>query len=563
MKAHLSLVLDHESTIRHVRQKIQLFGKNATSFITLYDGFEYFVGKFGTIAYVDTPTAWVAGGEPLCSEESALLALEEFFAAAKKNGKVALILPASKKLAESSRSRNLWNAQIGMEPWMPLDQGNTRSDYFKFLPVAKQLKTNGATVTEFRLNEVSSAELDQLKALANRWLDSRKSAALGFLNRFEPFTLSEDKMYFKLQHEGVLQGFIAAVQVPSRNAWYLIDLVRSPDAATGTTELLVIEAMEVLRSRGIKEVTLGMSPLTPIHGDEQQRHPRLYRLLNYVYQNGGSFYGFKSLYNYKDKFQPKIWEPCFIIVSESQFGWRHAYGLFSAIYPKGIFSTFKTTLAKIFQKFRPDVSLAQLISDRVVSRPLPTSWWDYLLEMRSVATLALIHITFFFANPALETIGFSWNRVLDDGFSWRLLSRIIHSSLYHGHSDHLMVNLIFLVIFGGLLEVTAGSLITIAAFSLGTLFSNIVTAFLLSGALSLTSSQYYLQFSNELDNGCSLGVFAILGALLPLLKHSKIVALIASVGILAFCAIENNFIELNHFVAMAIGLFFSKKILKL
>lgn len=563
MKGHLSLVLDSEATLRHVRNEMKLFGKNATTFITLYEGFEYFVGKFGTIAYVNTSTAWVAGGEPLCSDENAIIALEEFFAAAEKAGKRALLLPASKSLAEKARARNFWSAQIGMEPWMPLENGNTRSDYFKFLPVAKQLKANGAIVTEFRLSDISTSELNELKSLANRWLDSRKSAALGFLNRFEPFSLSEDKIYFKLQHEGILQGFIAAVQVPSRNAWYLVDLVRSPDASTGTTELLVIEAMEVLRSRGVKEVTLGMSPLTPVHSHEIQKHPKLYSLLNFVYKNGGSFYGFKSLFNYKDKFQPKIWEPCFIVVSDTRFRWQHAYGLFNAIYPAGILATVKSTFQKMIQKFRPDTSIAPLISQRIVARPLPSSWIEYFFEMKAVTTLILIHLTFYFANPAVETIGFSWNRMLEDGVSFKLLSRVVFSSLYHGHPDHLIVNMILLALFGGLLEVTAGSLITVAAFLAGTLFSNVLTANLLNASLSLTSTPIQMQFASEIDNGCSLGVFAILGAMLPLLKHSKMTALVASLGILGFCIIEHSFIELNHFAAMLIGLLLAKTLFKI
>ena len=104
------------------------------------------------------------------------------------------------------------------------------------------------------LSPEKKAELDKL---VEEWVGTRKMGLLSFLNRVEPWTLSQFKKYFYVELDGKILSFVSGVPIPPCRGWYLVDLFRKKDSPPGSTELLILESMRLLKKEGAKLVSLG------------------------------------------------------------------------------------------------------------------------------------------------------------------------------------------------------------------------------------------------------------------------------------------------------------------
>lgn len=409
------------------------YASNATSFMTFYDGFHYFLlergSESGFISFVETAGTWVGAADPVGPPGLWRDLLSAFEGAARAAGKTAVLLPVCTDVASLAREMGYRALQIGSEPWLKLGDQNNAAHFAS----VNQLQSRGATVETFDPDQISSEDKVELEEVAERWLDSRKCANLSFLNRVEPWKLSAHKRYYRLVLEGKVEGFLAAVPVPGRNAWYLVDLIRCPDSPAGTTELLVIEAMKQLRREGASEVTLGMSPLANVGAAESLSHPMIYRALGFAFEHLNTFYSFKSLYAYKEKFRPQAWEPCYLISLSPTFSVRSSLGLFRAMFPGGIVGTTIASIRRFLSHVSAARTFANLLSDRVVMRPMPRTMSDTVL--RCPVTLLTL------ANAVAAS-----------------LTGTVHFSA---------LNLLLLALFGGSLEMVGGSLLTVTAYAVG------------------------------------------------------------------------------------------------
>ena len=75
----------------------------------------------------------------------------------------------------------------------------------------------------------------------------------------DPFGFPESKTLFVARDSGgALIGFLTASPMPARDASYLEDVQRVANAPRGTTDLLVVSAMEHLKQQGVRCTTLGL-----------------------------------------------------------------------------------------------------------------------------------------------------------------------------------------------------------------------------------------------------------------------------------------------------------------
>ena len=557
---------------REIFDAVFQYGKNSTSFLTLYSGFKYFTreisGEKGTIAYVETPTAWVGAADPIGPTSILTELLLSFGAEARKVRKAAVMLPVSKETAEFARSSGFYTLQIGNEPWFSLDSFKSPdSEYLLGLHVAKQLHGKGAVVERFDPTAISANEHLELESITRRWLDHHASVPLEFLNRVEPWLYVHRKSYFRVLYHGHQVGYLAAVPIASRNSWYLVDLIRSPDSPLGTTELLVAEAIEQLKKEGVREVTLGMSPLAGVSASERKFHPRMYRLSDFVFEHCNFLYHFKPLFAYKEKFKPTRWEPQYLIAFSPRMSWRGAYGLFRAIAPKGILGTLAAVAWKSVRNIKPAPLSKRLLSGRIVLCSPPQTWMDSIFRCKGVAVLTIINILFFlFAmDPVTHVLrpkmadlhGYSWQHFALRSFQIENPTTPILSSFLHWNAYHLGFNLTMLVLFGGFLELIAGSNLLGICYLIGIIFSNPVTTLLIAPFLYIFNQKAFLHFIQDVDVGCSLGVFACIGALAYFSRRPAIVSAIVVAGICIYAFFSSNLLGLNHIVALTLGFVFA------
>jgi len=109
--------------------------------------------------------------------------------------------------------------------------------------------------------------------------------------------------------QGAIRGVLHFVPVYGRPAVSLSFMRRDPQTPNGLTEYLVVRAIELLRERGLEELSLNFATFAKyMHSPER----RLERLIGKLAALANPFFQIESLYRFNAKFFPR-WEPRFLV----------------------------------------------------------------------------------------------------------------------------------------------------------------------------------------------------------------------------------------------------------
>jgi len=139
------------------------------------------------------------------------------------------------------------------------------------------------------------------------------------------FSMAMDSLQGEHDHEtlvvlardetGAIRGVLHFVPCYGRSAVSLSFMRRDPETPNGLTEFLVVRAIELLRERGIDELSLNFAAFAKwMHSPDK----RLERMLGKLIALGNPFFQIESLYRFNAKFFPR-WEPRFLVY-EGTFG---------------------------------------------------------------------------------------------------------------------------------------------------------------------------------------------------------------------------------------------------
>ena len=115
--------------------------------------------------------------------------------------------------------------------------------------------------------------------------------------------------------EGAIRGVLHFVPVYGRPAVSLSFMRRDPATPNGLTEYLVARGAELLRDRGVKELSLNFATFAKWMHSPARRHERV---LGKLVALGNPFFQIESLYRFNAKFFPR-WEPRYLVY-EGAFG---------------------------------------------------------------------------------------------------------------------------------------------------------------------------------------------------------------------------------------------------
>jgi pimeloyl-ACP methyl ester carboxylesterase len=103
--------------------------------------------------------------------------------------------------------------------------------------------------------------------------------------------------------------------MPARQGWYLEDVIRAPDAPVGTNDLLVVEALNLLKLSGARLATLGTSPLAKegVISSRIDNQELTGVLIRGAFRCFAPFYNFDGLRRFKAKFAPTWWESEYLL----------------------------------------------------------------------------------------------------------------------------------------------------------------------------------------------------------------------------------------------------------
>ncbi len=152
----------------------------------------------------------------------------------------------------------------------------------------------------------------ELKEISDSWLKNKNGAEKEFsLGKFDEEYLKNFRTAV-LKVNGEITAFANLWETYNRDE-LSIDLMRyNEKALVDSMEFLFINIMLWGKNEGYKRFNLGMAPLS---GLEYKGSTSLWNKLgSFIFKNGGNFYNFLGLKNFKNKFNPE-WRPKYIALS--------------------------------------------------------------------------------------------------------------------------------------------------------------------------------------------------------------------------------------------------------
>jgi phosphatidylglycerol lysyltransferase len=296
---------------RRAHDLVLRFGRDATVFQILCEGYRYFFHGDGCVAYVDTGAAWVAAGAPVGPEAELRALALGFVAAAGRAGRRSCFFGSDTRFAHVATGE-LSALPIGEQPvWDPRTWDNTLRAHKGLRAQLRYTRRKGVRVRRMphQTVELTPHIRSATAELVRRWLATRHLPALGFLLRIDPDRFTEQRQCFLAEHDGRLVGLLHVIPVPERDGWSVEHMVRVPEAPNGTVELLVDAVMRWGSEQGSPWLTLGLAPLAGAD---------VPLLLRVARKRLAFLYNFDGLRRFKAKLKPATWQPVYLAYPPTQ-----------------------------------------------------------------------------------------------------------------------------------------------------------------------------------------------------------------------------------------------------
>jgi lysyl-tRNA synthetase class 2 len=166
------------------------------------------------------------------------------------------------------------------------------------------------------LGSLAPETLAELDEVARDWLDGGQERGFSMaMDSLHNPHCSRTLVVYARDAEGKVGGFLQFVPTFGRAAVSLSLMRRRPDVPNGTTEFMIVKAIEALRDRGVSEVSLNFAAFARL-----LREPEglLERATGRAIALGDTWFQIERLYRFNAKFFPR-WEPRFFMY-ERRFG---------------------------------------------------------------------------------------------------------------------------------------------------------------------------------------------------------------------------------------------------
>lgn len=320
-----------------VRRLLRLYGFNSVSYVDMEHDKKYYFGETaeGFIAYVLEADTAVCVGDPVCKTEDCPLLLSDFIRFCRQNGLGICFCQAAEEHKAVYKSLGFGLVKAGEEALFEL--GTYRPDGPKASKIRRDVHSaerKGVTVEEYKPLLARDAVLEQeIKEVSQDWLSRKKSGELSFLLGSVGLDDPLDRRYFVARgRTGQVCAFI--VFLPFVDGYYADVTRRRQDAPAGAMESIMLKAFQTFRDEGVRWGSMGVAPLANMKTDT--RSTRVAALLSSVFEHANGFYAFKSLYQYKKKYNPTRWVPCYFAYYPAMFTPRLAYALINALNRGGV-----------------------------------------------------------------------------------------------------------------------------------------------------------------------------------------------------------------------------------
>lgn len=320
--------------VDEVKQIIRTNGGGTLSWMTTWDGMEYLRTSRGIVPFQLRSEAAIALADPLGAPEGHADSVREFIAAAEAHAVTPCFFSAS------SRTRDLlpdgWQALTVADDTIIDLAGLTFQGkaWARVRQSFSRAEREGVTFRLTTLADVSWGTRQQLKAISESWVGDKGLPEMRFtLGTLHEAEDPEVRLALAISSEGDVDGLLSWLPVygtGGRIIGWTLDLMRRRDGGFGAVmEFLIGSSAKAFSEEGAQILSLSGAPLaheSPV--DEGVIASLLSRM-------GGMLepvYGFRSLHQFKKKFNPR-YEPIYLLYRDEGDLARIGGGLTRAFLP--------------------------------------------------------------------------------------------------------------------------------------------------------------------------------------------------------------------------------------
>jgi len=288
-------------------------GGSGTAYMTLWPGNSLFFAppREGYVAYRVNAGVAVALGDPVGPPAKLDAAITAFAGFCGRHGWDPAFYAAGAPHVPAYRRAGFRLLQIGEEAVIPLDGLAFRGkDWQDVRSAMNRAGREGMSFHMFEGGTVPPELRDQMTALGEAWLSEKGLPAMEFtLGRTTDVDDPNIQVAVAVDARGKLLAFADWLPVYARRGWVIDLMRRDPDAMGGAMEFLIGMSLLTFQERGYGQASLAAAPLADV--DRDAGASLVQRALGAVYDHSETFYNFKSLFRFKEKFHPR-WEPVYL-----------------------------------------------------------------------------------------------------------------------------------------------------------------------------------------------------------------------------------------------------------
>ncbi len=145
----------------------------------------------------------------------------------------------------------------------------------------------------------------QLQVLSDEWLKRKHGGEMTFdLGQFSVESVRENGVAIIRNPEGRMEAF-ATWWPYAQGKGRTLDIMRAREETRDVMDFLIVEAIDYFKALGVTEISLGNAPLANVDSDAPGHDAtRQERAVKFLFDNFDRFYGYKRLFNFKNKYQP-------------------------------------------------------------------------------------------------------------------------------------------------------------------------------------------------------------------------------------------------------------------
>ena len=302
------------------RELVASHGTDTLSFFKLRTDKHHFFDRShrAFVGYRIETGVLLVSGDPVGPAEAVPGLLRDLCGFAEARGLAIGVVGASEEFMELAAGAGLGSFYIGDEAIVELAEFSLEGRPIrKVRQAVNRVRKAGYTVALQPMGELSEAELRELEAVSDRWRGDEPERGFSMaIDSLRGEHLDESLVLIARDAEGEARGFLHFAPCYGRPAVSLGLMRRDRDTVNGLIEYLVVSAIEMLRERGVEEMSLNFAAFA-----RWLRNPSnlVERILGRVVILANPYFQIESLFRFNAKFSPR-WQPRYLLYERGPLG---------------------------------------------------------------------------------------------------------------------------------------------------------------------------------------------------------------------------------------------------